>query len=291
MTRTVTLQAQGRGTLSFCGCVAQTRILSNTSLGVFDACPEHVADAKFAGVDVAAAVATTTRGFIAGALRDIVITGDARCLRIDFVGLGRLDIDLHTQQSRSSGFASPAAEAEALLGPGLLLPLAQLGCFALHGSAIRVAAGAIALLAPSGSGKSTMTQYAGAVAAQVLADDVLPIECEDTPQLLPRFPQLKWATPLALADSREALVAVVFIERGAATLGLRRIAAQRALPLLIRDSVAARLYGRDLLAAHLRTMSALATQVPMYTLDWPECAPQQLPQQARRALELLAALS
>ena len=63
-----------------------------------------------------------------------------------------------------------------LLGPVLSYWLERLGIPALHASAVRLEGGAVAFLAPSGAGKSSLAAALLGTGAELVTDDVLPVE-------------------------------------------------------------------------------------------------------------------
>lgn len=210
-------------------------------------------------------------------------------MELRFAGLGRLRLDLEAQSAEVDEDIDPRAAREILLGPGLLLLLATRGIYGIHSSAIRVDGRCFVLPALSGSGKSTVARLAAELGAEALTDDISPLLLHDgVLRLRPRFPQLKWDEPLRTPDLDLAVSAIVFLQRGGEALALEPLAAAEAMRLLIRDTVAARLFPPQLLRAHLEAMARFAESVPCRRLHWPEAAPAAFAEQCARALSLLA---
>jgi hypothetical protein len=231
----------------------------------------------------------TIEGFVAGQSHRVHWQQQGERQRCVFPDTGVLEVDYAEAFARTLGFTDRSAAREVLLGPGLLLLLAARGVFAVHASALQVGNRAVLLPAPSGSGKSSLARHAAAAGVVALTDDIAPIDVARG-VLCPRFPQLKWPEPLAVADCEVPLHAFVFVTRGTAALSLEPMRAGDARTLLIRDTVAARLFPARLLAQHLAAVSDLALQVPAYQLHWPECDPAHLPAQCADAIARIAQL-
>lgn len=232
-------------------------------------------------------------GWLGDRLRAFRVYSDGSGRRVEF-GPGMV-FRLSDDGSRIDCQRVPAEaklRTEWLLGPALLLALATRAVYALHASAISNRAGAVLLLGRSGSGKSTLARVAAACGWLALADDVVPLsDHSGTLRVRPRFPQLKWAEPLATADCELPLAALVFVERGAASLSLTPLSAGIATRSLVRDTVAARLFAPDELAAHLAFCARLAEAGPCLRLDLPEVTADRVDAKARAALELIARLA
>lgn len=185
----------------------------------------------------------------------------------------------------------PPAVVEAMLGPALCLTLALRGTFCLHASAVVVDGRAVAFLGASGAGKSTL---AALLDAQVpgfrrLADDLLPVALAAPagPEALPRFPQRKLgaaAQPALGAPERLPLAALCLLEGPRPAVELAPLAGRDAALALLRHTVAARLFGPELLARHLELCAAAAARLPVRRLGYP-----WRPEAARQVGEALAA--
>lgn len=166
---------------------------------------------------------------------------------------------------------------EVLLGPVLVLALAAGDRYALHASAVAVADGALLLLGPSGSGKSTLARMAAAKGWHRLTDDVTPIE-EAVPgfQVRPRFPQLKLDPALQVDDLCLPLAGLFWVERVVGPMQIKPMSKTSATKGLLRDTVAARLFGAQRLQHHLDFCARLAQHVPCRTLSLPEVPADQI---------------
>ncbi len=153
-----------------------------------------------------------------------------------------------------------------LLGPPLLLALALAGRYCLHASAVRQGEGPAWLLsAPSGTGKSTLARVADTLGWQRLCDDLSPLALVSDrgggrqAQLLPRVPQLKLGSTVAGLPLALPCTDIVELVRGAQA-GLRPLDASELLGLLLRGTVARRLFDTRLADQHLDWATALAAR-------------------------------
>jgi hypothetical protein len=166
-----------------------------------------------------------------------------------------------------------AFEQEVALGPPVVLALALRGVWCFHASAIQHAGRVAAFSGVSGAGKSTLAAFINRQpAVQRVSDDILPIALEDgAVQALPHFPQLKlppeeqpglhlpeWLplSALYLLDEQPELSISAYGQKEAA-LGL------------IRHTVAARLFDRELLARHLAFCGQASAVLPVRRLAYP----------------------
>ena len=160
--------------------------------------------------------------------------------------------------------AAEAAVEEALLGPAFALALARRGVFMLHASAVVLdGQGVIGFLGESGAGKSTLARLlveAGETVA-LAADDLLAVEGDTA---LPHFPQLKLGP--------EAMAGIMALEPRYPLLGLHELApgeqvgtedlpAMSAAALLLKHTIAGRLFAKDLLAEQLDFAARLVGKV------------------------------
>ncbi|MDX1999020.1 MAG: hypothetical protein SF066_14990, partial [Thermoanaerobaculia bacterium] len=141
-----------------------------------------------------------------------------------------------------------------LLGPPLLLALAQRGVFALHAGAVEVAGRLLVFVGASGAGKSTLAGSAG-TSWQSFADDLLPVEiaADGTVRGLGGFPQLKLAPAHRRAREGETLplAAVVLLDGEAPEPILRPLPPAEAAATWVAHTMIARLFSPRLLADHL----------------------------------------
>lgn len=239
------------------------------------------------GPDAGASAAV--RGLLAGMDRNVEARHLGAVAEFRIQELGFLRVDLDAQVAAVDPAMDAAAAREILLGPGLLLLLAARGVYGIHASAIRVDGRCFVLPAPSGSGKSTFARLAAEAGAEALTDDISPLLLQDgVLRLRPRYPQLKWEDPWRTPDLDLPVSAIVFLQRDGSALALEPLGAAEASRLLIRDTVAARLFPPQLLRAHLQAMARFAESVPCWRLRWPEAEPVALAEQCARARSLLA---
>lgn len=168
---------------------------------------------------------------------------------------------------------------ETLLGPVLILALALQGTWCLHASAVVFGGRAIAFLGESGSGKSTLAWFLGmegGPAWRTLADDILPVAPgRGGLDAMPAFPQLKCppeAQPSRGLPERVPLAAIYSLGDPASApdrVDIRPLSARSATLGLVRHTVAAQLFGQDLLAQHLDFAADAAAHVPMRHLTYP----------------------
>ncbi len=238
------------------------------------------------------------QGWVANAWRqvDCWLVDEGYQLVLD--GVGTYLVRCRGEEARLLSRAPEAgmpAVVEAMLGPALILALALRGTWCLHASAVELDGRAIVFVSESGGGKSTLAAYLASQAEgpfRHLADDILPVAWSaNSLYALPRFPQLKLAAdaqPGAAARERLPLAAcyrLVAPDAGAgkripgpaglATPGrsgsaadIRPLSAGDAALALVRHSVAARLFGEQLLADQLSFCARAAEQVPVRELAY-----------------------
>jgi hypothetical protein len=108
---------------------------------------------------------------------------------------------------------------------------------------------------------------------RAVADDVLPFS-PVTGEVLPWFPQLKWAASEQAGRSlphRLPLGAVYSLAGGAhcRAVETHRLSSRQAAETLFRHTVAARLFAPRLLARHFDQLSSIAEELPAFTLRYP----------------------
>lgn len=219
-------------------------------------------------------------GWVGGRFTHVVCSrvGDAYIVRI--VDLPALLIDRSGCRVLPDGVAPVAMTdtlVEALLGPGLILPLALSGTFSLHAGAVAREGRAVLFVGESGAGKSTIARaLAAARGFTLLADDVLPAEIIATGlAALPHYPQLKLAAAAQHAVTSPARVPVGAIvvlapeASGCGAVAIEPVGAREAFLALSRHTVAARLFDAPLLAAHAAFCSAAVGAVAVHTLVFP----------------------
>jgi hypothetical protein len=181
-------------------------------------------------------------------------------------------------ESSKSDCQSDLLDREILLGPALVLALAQRETWCLHASAISFRGRVMAFLGESGQGKSTLAEYldaAGGPNWKRLADDILPVTFESSvASVWPHFPQLKLSQESqpgpALAERLPLDQICVLVGADSARgPALKRLSARQALPALISHTAGTRMFNPSLLAGHFVFCAGLAGQVPVYALTYP----------------------
>ena len=166
--------------------------------------------------------------------------------------------------------ARDRAVEEALLGPAFALALARRGIFLLHASAVVLGHRVIGFLGESGAGKSTLARLLAAEGLTLAADDLLAVEGIDA---LPHFPQLKLGTAAMAAieglEPRCPLLGLYELASAEEAVGIEALPPVSAAALLLRHTIAGRLFDSDLLAAQLDFAAGLAGRVPVRRLRVP----------------------
>ncbi|MDH3281350.1 MAG: hypothetical protein OEQ18_09505 [Gammaproteobacteria bacterium] len=236
------------------------------------------------------------RHLVAGRQRTVEGRVDAAGLRLHIDGVAELWLvdNLSTiVVARSTPEVAPCLIDECLVGPGLILALAQRGVFCLHAAALAEPGAAIAVCGESGTGKSTLVTEDTPPGARI-ADDVLPIEVADAQVwACPEYPQLKWdADPPAKRrqTTRYALKSVLLLDPHTPgdqrELTVRSLSGRAAVLALVRHTVAAKLFPPDLLARHLAFCNEVAGLTPVRTLRYPKIW-EMLPQVRQAAAQCL----
>ena len=165
------------------------------------------------------------------------------------------------------------------LGAPLALALALRDIYLLHASGLAGSDGSvIALTAESGGGKSTLAAAAATspeLGLSRVADDQLPVRLGRAPAALPHFPQLKLPPEAQYPAGQAAVVgfrALVELEVDAACAApaLARESPPSAIQSLVRATVAAKLFDRELLARHFNACASAALTLPVYRLRTPQ---------------------
>lgn len=178
------------------------------------------------------------------------------------------------------GPATGLSLAEVLDGPILLHALASRGVHVLHASAVLLPDGrVVGFTADSGTGKSTLAAHARRQGAIRVADDLLAVRIDAGGiVVLPGLPQPKLNAadqPGPTLPAQLPLAALGRLQRVDGPAGRQRLSPFAALDLVVRATVASRVYAPDSLAAHLRFAGAVAEAVSaqrlqVSTIDLPD---------------------
>ena len=231
--------------------------------------------------------------WIGDAERSVLCLREAERFLVELEGIGSLTVTADGSHAAVDGTA-PGVEAsvlaEAALGPALVLALALGGTLCLHASAVVTDRGdgdegVLAFLGASGAGKSTLARLLDGLRPgfRRAADDLLPVSlgARGRTEALahPHFPQLKLGPaeqPGPSLPEAVPLRGLFVLASGGAPPGTRSprvrhrpMGPREALVALLRHTVAARLFDRSLLRAHLDRCSALAEAVPVSELVYP----------------------
>lgn len=215
--------------------------------------------------------------WLAGRHRHLVCRTGNASVELQVAGLGRFTVARRAPYAVTLAELEPqstmAELAEVLLGPVAVLTLAWRGVFTLHASAIEIDGRAVALLGESGRGKSTLAMHAGVAGWRRAVDDILPVEQHSAGvSILPRFPQLKLPPAQrypAAAPNRLPLARVVVLDEQAAAPQLRALTGGEQLRLLVRHTVAVKLFDRSLHQAQLAFMRRVCEFATPVSIAYP----------------------
>lgn len=101
----------------------------------------------------------------------------------------------------------------AILGPAMAIALRQRGLLVLHASCVNIGGRAVAFVGESGWGKSTFAGAFCQAGYAVLTDDVMAVETQEMPQVIPGYPQIKF-WPSAVQAVGQGLGAIAPLHRG-----------------------------------------------------------------------------
>ena len=164
-------------------------------------------------------------------------------------------------------------QLEALLGAPLIFALAQQDVWCLHASAALMDDGVVIFMGESGSGKSTLVRYLETREDDhFVSDDIIPIALENGELVAyPHFPQLKRAmTDQPGFDLPEKLpVARIFQLTSSQEVLIESFTPVEGVQMLVKNSVATRLFGPLLLSKHLEFCTQAITLLPVKGLAYP----------------------
>jgi len=209
-----------------------------------------------------------------GSLRDQAVCAHVQVAGVthslDFGDFGALEYcSLRQRLDLIRAPIDPEYLHEMVLGPGLLYALAERQIFALHACALRLGPAPtdplVAIIARSGVGKSTIAQAARTLGWLRLADDVLPISAPAPGNIeaRPHFPQLKLPAEQQYppnAPPALELAGVLLMSR-ADKLLIEILPPRAVADMVLRNTVASRLFPTDWLTHHLKFAANLAGAV------------------------------
>lgn len=170
--------------------------------------------------------------------------------------------------------------AELLCGPAFLLALALRGTYALHASAVRFGKRVVAFVGESGAGKSTLAALLAApgLGCERVADDILPFAVVAGVSVAhPAYPQLKlppdeqWAAaePESLPLQAVYRLAPPAGDAGCPRSRIEPLTGAAALAVLTAHSVAAALFGPELLRQHFDALAAASRALRVGEMRYP----------------------
>ncbi|MDB4906948.1 MAG: HPr kinase [Gemmatimonadetes bacterium] len=193
---------------------------------------------------------------------------------------------------------SLAYASDYILAPILGLALRLRGVLALHGSAVRIGDGAVALVGPSGAGKSTLSAALVDRGHALFGDDVVAIQflhrgvrvlpgvpvirlwpdsqdaslrARELPALPERWDKSRLSALGVMADSCPLMALVLLDAREAGEpLLMSDVSPAQALATLSRESFGARIVDRRMRAEEFRSLQLLIDQVPVWRLRAPD---------------------
>lgn len=221
--------------------------------------------------------------WIAGAWRELTCRRCDEGFRLDIAGVGAFDVDAAGQAitcTQPEPDASIEALGEAAIGPALMLALALQQTWTIHASAALIDGKLVAFAADSGTGKSTLARRLDELGMCRVADDILPITLTGDPATgepvtaWPHFPQLK--LPLDRQPSRGLpqrlpLHTLYQLDSSAppGDLTPMPLSARVAATVLLRHTVAARLFDARLLRRHLDFAAQAVRSLRVCRLPYP----------------------
>ena len=169
--------------------------------------------------------------------------------------------------------------AEILLGPVLTLALALQNTWCLHAGAVVGNGKAVAVVGVSGSGKSTVSSSLLRLPEMGVArgaDDILPLEQgPEGVSVLPHFPQLKLGPRDQYPNQCPArvplcrLYALDPVCDSGTPLEVAALSPLEGFAALLRNTVAARLFDRQILERHADFGMSLLARVPTHRIVYP----------------------
>ncbi len=165
-------------------------------------------------------------------------------------------------------------DREILLGPAIVLALAQRGTWSLHASAAAFRGHTFAFVGETGEGKSTLAAYLSEAGGKWhrVADDILPVTAGSVGmEAWPRFPQLKLSPhvqPGVGLPERLPLDRICVLEPADKDQlpSLLLLPPNESVQVLLKHTAGTRLFDPRLLASHLDFCSRAARQVLVYRL-------------------------
>nr|NIP38411.1 hypothetical protein [Candidatus Dadabacteria bacterium]NIS08288.1 hypothetical protein [Candidatus Dadabacteria bacterium]NIV41572.1 hypothetical protein [Candidatus Dadabacteria bacterium]NIY21779.1 hypothetical protein [Candidatus Dadabacteria bacterium] len=156
--------------------------------------------------------------------------------------------------------------------------LALQNIFCLHASAVEHNNKAILFLGKSGVGKSTLAEYLAINSnykIKRIADDIVPVKIENSiAYTLPHFPQLKLSNDIQYSDdspSKLSTSAIYILEKynRRKSVEIKTLKSAENMLTLISNTVASRLYDKELNQKHLDFCSHVVGNVAFNEITYP----------------------
>jgi len=167
---------------------------------------------------------------------------------------------------------------EALIGPPLMLALAQKDIWSLHASAVSINNKLVLFAGESGKGKSTLAHFIhqqNVIGIHRITDDITPIAIKNGKVFaLPDFPQLK-IKPLskqqAITPEELQITSVMIIDptQSQNKVMITPLRKMEATLALVRNTVSSRLFPKETLKNHLDFSIHVSNLVRTYRLQYP----------------------
>ena len=200
-----------------------------------------------------------------GGWAQIDIDGVAAC-QIDFIKL-----HIHVLNCEPLGIG---LNLELIVGPALVLLLAQSQTYCMHAGAVDTPIGRVGIIAESGVGKSTLSTHVSSEWSQV-SDDIMPMkmsEAENCIDVLPDFPQLKLAQNLVV-DAPKPIKKMSYLLRvnpvPSADIHFEVLSKMQAMLQIIRHTVAAKLFDSTTLQQHANFAKNVSIMMPVIEVSYP----------------------
>lgn len=219
-------------------------------------------------------------GWIGNRYRLVTVQAEASDYSITIEGIGHFCVQKNGSHIIWSDIIPPLDSElfiEALTGPAFLIAAALQGVWALHAGAAMYDDHLIAFVGESGVGKSTLARFLGTAPGwKRVSDDILPMAPSEYGVIAhPQYPQLKLpshaqpSTSVAASIPLRKLVVIRRQNQAVDTVSLNRIPQAQAMAIVIRHTVAAKLFDRDLLIGQMEFAARLAETTPVYELVYP----------------------
>jgi len=208
-------------------------------------------------------------------------SGNHTQLDIDNEPICTIDLQLRRITILNDISFDEALNLEVITGPALIFLLLQRGIYCLHAGCVTLSdSTSVAFLADSGMGKSTLSRQVDPNWQQ-RADDILPVSFVNSELYFHSFPQLKLANamPSSGVIDQGVLLHGLFCLNAepAEKIQINRLNKKDALLMIIRHTVAARLFDQQRSREHLIFAKQVVELLPVFSVSYPRQI-EQLPE-------------